>query len=79
MGKGKDIAKTAVGIVAGTIAYDALKASRTSNDPKEQLVTLVIGSVSAATAFHLLKDDVTNTARSVKEIGNPPKLLDHRQ
>lgn len=68
MGTIKDVAKTSVGIFAASVAVDAFRVADESDSPGECLAAKAIGSVAAATAFHVLKGDVKGVVADVVEI-----------
>jgi hypothetical protein len=55
------IAKTSLGIFAGSLAVDAFKAEGRAGRFEEKLLLKAIGSVAAATSVHMLKDEVLAT------------------
>jgi hypothetical protein len=62
------IAKTAAGIFALSVAGDAFKADRKATGVKEKLVCKTVGSVAAAASIHMLKDEVIDIVKEVKQI-----------
>jgi hypothetical protein len=71
----KKVAKTAVGIFAGSVAIDAFKADSKAKDLKEKLVLKGIGSIAASTSFHILKDDIIETVDGLRLGASPKRLL----
>jgi hypothetical protein len=74
----KKVLKTAGGVLAGSIAVDAFELSKEVDEPGPRLALKAIGSLAAATSFHILKNDATDIVGDVAEkIGrvNRTKLL----
>jgi len=72
--KVKQVAKTATGIMAGSVAVDCFKAGNDSDDPKTKLLLKAAGSLAAATSFHILKGDVVEAVGQIQQAAQPKKL-----
>lgn len=62
---GKRVAKTAAGVIAGAVAVESFRSAGRAYTATDKVVLIAVGSIAAAASYHLLKDEVVNTAGAI--------------
>lgn len=67
MGIVKKTVKTGAGIILAKVAKEAFDKSGKTHDLPTKTATTVVGSLSAAASYHILKDDLVELVDEIKK------------
>lgn len=65
MNNRKRVAKTAAGVMAGAVAVESFRSAGRASTATDKAVLFAVGSIAAAASYHLLRDEVVNTAGAI--------------